>query len=605
MPLLGSDGLISDPKIAERPDGGNRQNGQFGQVVVGSRGRYNPPAVARAVLSAAACALILGGASARAAPPPNAIQVENARPGTTAWQVPGGGDIAVYASQITVGPGDELDLHVSTAYRYRILVFRLGWYGGTGARLVACLPGCATDEPGHAQGPPVGSQPIRAPWPVTVSVVVESDWTSGYYLIEALSTSGPKTGRAATTFVIVHEPGSVRPSDILVQVPVNTWEAYNAWGGKSLYDDYNPPRAYAVSFDRPFGYLAQSPMWWEIQLVRFLEREGDDVSYQTDVDTDIDGTTLLRHRLVIVAGHDEYWSGAMRDAFEAALAEGTNLAFIGSNDGYWQVKYDNGDRTIVSAKSLSDPEPVLANKTAMFREIGRPECQLMGVQHTVLRLVQKSLDYTVTPQGAADPWLAGTGLNAGDTIVDVVGREHDALNPYPQSCVHAGLTVLFHYDGLGVDQDADAVRYTAPSGARVFASGAQQFAWALDDWRSDGSLFTQPPVDQGRGTPVDPRLQQFMRNALDDLTRPAAPAQLVARLAGGQLVVSAAPSPDPRLVGVVAATPVGPRWLRVCRGATGCTGPLPPTAGPIVVRVVAVDRWKRRSAPAYVTVSQR
>ena len=113
-------------------------------------------------------------------------------------------------------------------------------------------------------------------------------------------------------------------------------------------------------------------MWWEIQLVRFLEREGYDVSYQTDVDTDLDGSSLLRHRLVMVAGHDEYWSGAMRDAFDAALAAGTNLAFMGSNDGYWQVKYADGDRTIVSAKSLSDPNPVLAQKTAMFREIGGP-----------------------------------------------------------------------------------------------------------------------------------------------------------------------------------------------------------------------------------------
>jgi hypothetical protein len=295
----------------------------------------------------------------------------------------------------------------------------------------------------------------------------------------------------------------------------------------------------------------------------------------------------------------------MRDAFDTALADGTNLAFMGSNDGYWQVKYADSDRTIVSAKSLSDPNPVLSQKTAMFREIGRPECMLMGVQHVFLHVLPHALDYTVTAAAASDGWFAGTGLHPGDTIVGVVGREHDQINPYPMSCFHPGLTVLFHYDGGGVDQNGDAVRFTAPSGARVFASGAQQFSWALDDWRSDGSLFPEPPIQPWRGVPVDPRLQQFMRNALDDLTRPAAPAQLVARLAGGQLVVSAAPSPDPRLVGVVAATPVGPRWLRVCRGATGCTGPLPPTAGPIVVRVVAVDRWKRRSAPAYVTVSQR
>jgi len=83
-------------------------------------------------------------------------------------------------------------------------------------------------------------------------------WTSGYYLVEAVLTSGPDAGRVATTFFIVHENQQPIGSRILVHVPVNTWEAYNRWGGKSLYDFYGP-RAYRVSFDRPFGDMAQTP----------------------------------------------------------------------------------------------------------------------------------------------------------------------------------------------------------------------------------------------------------------------------------------------------------------------------------------------------------
>ena len=562
--------------------------------------------MARAILIAAVCALLGGGPAPAAGPggaQQNPIQRENALPGTTAWQTPSGGDIAVYASQITAGDGDEVDFHVSTAYRYRLVVYRLGWYGGAGGRLVACTPACDGDEQGHAGGPPVGVNPQRAPWPVTDSIRVGDDWTSGYYLAEAVLTSGPWNGKVATTFFVVHPPATTPGSSILVQVPVNTWQAYNAWGGKSLYDFF-PPRAYAVSFDRPLGVMAQSPMWWEIQLVRFLEREGYDVSYQTDVDTDLDGSSLLRHRLVIDAGHDEYWSGAMRDAFDAALADGTNLAFIGSNDGYWQVKYADGDRTIVSAKSLSDPNPVLSQKTAMFREIGRPECMLMGVQNISVVVLRHALDYTVTAAGAADPWLARTGFHAGDTVAGVVGREHDQLNPYPMSCFHPGLTVLFHYDGAGVDQNADAVRFTAPSGARVFASGAQQFSWGLDDWRSDGSEFPEPPVQPWRGVPVDPRVQQFTRNVLDDLTRPAAPSGLAVQAYGGRLQVSVAASPDPRMLGFVAGVRVGDRWVRLCRGVVSCTGPAPAGGGPVTVGAVAVDLWRRRSAAAFA-VAQR
>ena len=102
-----------------------------------------------------------------------------------------------------------------------------------------------------------------------------------------------------------------------MQVPVNTWQAYNPWGGKSLYpfnsSDLAP--AVRVSLDRPLAFTAQGPFDWEYNLVRFLEREGYDLSYQTNIETDLRPESLLEHRLVIVAGHDEYWTKRTRDAF--------------------------------------------------------------------------------------------------------------------------------------------------------------------------------------------------------------------------------------------------------------------------------------------------
>jgi N,N-dimethylformamidase beta subunit-like, C-terminal len=563
----------------------------------------------RAILMAAAAALLVGVSRSGATPPGvaghplDAIQAENAQPGSTAWQVRSGG-AEVYASEITAGPGDDIQLHVSTPSRYRLVVYRMGWYGGDGARLVGCLPGCSTDEQGQVQPVPGKAEPTRANWPVTDILHIDPAWVSGYYLVEALATDGPYAGRAGTTFFVLHPAAGSDPTDILVQVPVNTWEAYNEWGGNSLYD-FDAPRAYAVSFDRPFGFMAQTPMWWEMQLVRFLEREGYDVSYQSDVDTDRNGSSLVEHQLVIVAGHDEYWSGAIRDAFDAALAGGTNLAFMGSNDGYWQVRYADDGRTIVSAKSLYDSEPVLTEKTAMFREIGRSECELMGVQHTWFGILGHALDYQVTAAGAADPWLAGTGLKAGDTLVGVVAREHDQINPYPETCFKPGLVDLFHYDGAGVDQNGDAVRYTAPSGARVFASGAQQFTWALDDYRSDGSLFPHPPVEPWQGVPVDPRVQQFMRAALDDLTRPAPPAGLSARLTDGELQVTLARPVDTHATGLIAAVREGGgRWHRLCHGLVNCAGREPPGTGPITVGAVTLDRWHRSSTAAFALVQR-
>jgi hypothetical protein len=138
----------------------------------------------KALLTAAGVLLIGGGPPPHvaAAPMPNPIVAENARPGTTAWQGRLFGGVELYGTEITAAPGDQIHLHVSTSNRYRIVVYRLGWYGGAGARQVTCLPSCASDEQGNVQtgadGP--ATQPARANWPVTDVVQTGSDWTSGY-----------------------------------------------------------------------------------------------------------------------------------------------------------------------------------------------------------------------------------------------------------------------------------------------------------------------------------------------------------------------------------------------------------------------------------------
>jgi len=555
----------------------------------------------------AAFLLLLCGPSSHAATaaPQNAIVGENALAGTTSWQRSLFDGVELYGTSLTAAPGDAIELHVSTAYRYRVVVYRLGWYAGAGARQVACVPSCGGDEQGRIQtgADPPTVQPARANWPVTDVLKTDPHWTSGYYLVEAVVTSGPDAGRAGTTYFILHAAPTALASQILVQVPVNTWEAYNSWGGRSLYNfgSAGLGRAYRVSFERPFDHQAGTPLWWEIQLVRFLEREGYDVSYQTDLDTSRDPTTLLQHRLVMVAGHDEYWTMEMRNGFEHALASGTNLAFMGSNDAYWNIRYEDGGQTIFTYKSMYDPNPDPTQKTAMFREIGRPECLLIGVQHADIRALDHPLDYTVTSAGAADPWLQGTGFKAGDRILGVVGREHDTLTGFP-GCVHPGEVTLFHYDGAGVDLNGDAVRYTAPSGARVFASGAQEFSWALDSWRSNDMLAPSVPVASDRSAPADPRVQQFMRNALDDLTRPQAPlAVRKVRVPGGIRVRTGWPV-DPRIVGrLVYRVQDGNAPVLVCQGRAPCFVPRGTQPGTYRLEAEFVDVWGRTSAPTFST----
>ena len=539
----------------------------------------------------AAAAIVAGG-------PSNAIQVENTRPGASpaTWLPPAYTPTVIegYASQVSVRPGERLQLHVSTEEerRYRVEIYRLGWYGGPGARLMTCLPNCGDDEPGHRYGP---DQPLeRASWPVTDSLVIPDDWVSGYYYALLRITRGRDADtRGFVPFVVV-EPD--RRSQILVQVPVNTWQAYNPWGGKSLYDNSTDGApSVRVSFDRPLAYSAQGPFDWEYNLVRFLEREGYDVTYQTDLDTDRDPESLLRHRLVMVVGHDEYWTKRMRDAFDAARDAGTNLAFMGSNAAYWQVRYEDGGRTMVAYKRAApDPEPDPALRTIQFRELGRPECMLMGVMTYVARAHQTGpVDYTATAAAATDPWFAGTGFRPGDVVQDVVGNEWDALphEPDAAACAKPGLTVFFHYEGE--PQNADAVRYTAPSGARVFATGAQQWSWSLD---------TFDLTVHGRTLPPDPRLQQFTRNALADLIRPAPPPAIDVRMHGHSVRIAVTPSGDSRVVGYDVYRVDGEGELTEANSTLICQTTVDPCrqhrlrAGTYRFAATAVDQWGQ-SAP--------
>ena len=338
-------------------------------------------------------------------------------------------------------------------------------------------------------------------------MLVGTAWVSGYYLANLVITHGRFAGRGSfVPFIVRATPG--RSAKILVQAAVNTWQAYNRWGGRSLYWNHTGIGDDHVSFDRPYnprgapregGRMANLPQAWEFPLVRFLERYGYDVSYTTDVDIDRNPAELLRHRLVMTAGHDEYWTKAIRDGFERARAAGVNLAFMGANTGYWQMRYQDNRHTIVEYRTADrDPEPDPTLKTIQFRALAtpRPECTLTGVQWGEIG----SADYT--PVGSAstppDPWFIGTGFRPTDVLPRLVGYEYDSVY---DACKTPPFTRLFQAT-IPNHLDAVAVRYIAPSGAHVFATGSIRFATALDPLRARG----------------DPRLQRFMRNALKDLT---------------------------------------------------------------------------------------
>jgi hypothetical protein len=452
------------------------------------------------------------------------VVLENEKPGTPGWasfQLAPPRAIEGYTDPSTA-PGETLGFHVSTSSdeRYRILVYRAGYYGGIGARRVACLPSCDGTAEGRERVIPPASPEglVHAGWPVSQSLEIPADWVSGYYFADFQLASGPYAGRVTTTWFLVREDPGLRRAPILVQGSPTTWQAYNGWGGGSLYE-FNSPggrRAAKIAFDRPYDQpLEQRPEALEVPLVRFLERNGYDVAYQADVDTARDPSSLAGRRVVAVAGHSEYWSKEVRDGFEAARAAGIDLAFFGANAAYWQVRYEDDFRTIVSYKSAAwDPEPDPALDTTLFRALVPPryECALMGIQHAGGTLDWTTDgDYTVSEDAERDPWMRRAGFVTGDVVKGVVSREVDTIpsSQSPQSSCGNTLTVLFHRElGTAESGDADAVKFTSASGSRVFASGSHQFVWGLED---------VPEVERMRHGIVDPRLQTFVRAMLDDM----------------------------------------------------------------------------------------
>jgi hypothetical protein len=421
------------------------------------------------------------------------------------------GAVEAYTTQPSVVGGDALEVCVSTQppARYRLSAFRLGWYDGLGGRLMRA-PTINAGMPRDAPPPDPGTGIVRAQWPVTDVLQTDESWPSGQYIMVLELINGPHAGSAARVpFVVRGLPDETAP--ILVQTPINTAQAYNHWGGKSLYASNSTEQtaAVSVSFDRPVpcwgsaNLNARAPFVYELPMIRWLEREGFDIEYQTNVDTHRYPFSLSGRQLIISIGHDEYWTREMRAAFDDALAEGTSLAFMGANTCYWQMRYEDDERTIVAYKDKGalDPERDPALKTIRFRDLtpARPERELVGQQYEGgIAHPREPAAYRFVSGFRSDPWAQGVALDDQHSLEGLVGYEWDTLD---ERKAHPGTVRIMH--GALQPTAADCIRWTAPSGAHVFSAGSLQFAWGLDDWASPST--------------ADPRLQQIMARGLKQM----------------------------------------------------------------------------------------
>src|SRR5262249_41113980 len=280
-------------------------------------------------------ALVPGFVFGSCSSPANPIEAENCLPGTTGWQVAGTGDSTIqgFTTDISVNVGGTVYFKITTpATGYHIDIYRMGYYGGTGGRYITTIQPSATLPQAQPACLTNASTQLFdcGNWGVSASWMVPTNSVSGIYIAAPVRND---TGGANQIFFVVRNDTS--HSDILLQTSDETWQAYNPYGGHSLYGDttFNlTKRAYKVSYNRPFNtanlelatwlFSAEYPMW------RWLEANGYDVTYFTSVDAARNGALITNHKIYLSVGHDEYWSGPKRASVEAAREAGVNLAFL-------------------------------------------------------------------------------------------------------------------------------------------------------------------------------------------------------------------------------------------------------------------------------------
>jgi hypothetical protein len=532
------------------------------------------PAFVAAIVAAFILLIQAGGFAAPAAaaesplcaePVQNPVACENTKEGDPGedWEIDGIGDESIqgFATQISVNPGETEQFKINTnASKYNLRILRLGYYKGDGARVwegkfkpSATLPQ-KQPECEHFKATGLidcGNWAVSASWKVPANAV------SGLYMAEL---EREDTHGKSQIFFVVKNEASKAP--IVLKTSDATWEAYNEYGGNSLYScnsicpEGNPAgykAAYAVSYNRPFdGTLPRDggksdPFYAEYQMMRWLEKEGYNITYLAQPDIAAHPELLKNHKVAITSGHDEYWTASERAAFESAREAGVNLAFFTGNETFWKTRWlpssagpTTANRTLVTYKETHFTEPVDPEEpkvaTSSWRDprfasggAGRPENELTG---QLFMVNEGSSDIKVPGSFAKLRFWKHTqveSLTPTQTLTldpggETLGYEWDvdADNGFrpagriPLSSTTVSGVQTFKDFGTEVVEPSIATHslslYRAPSGALVFGAGTVQWSWGLEYVNAWSNYFTQPTE-----TKPDKNMQQATVNLLAEM----------------------------------------------------------------------------------------
>lgn len=636
--------------------------GRWQGTVAGLRVTVVHLAVAVALVAAAIVVpTVVFSASASAADPcaapvVNPVACENTQPGTPNWQVQSvDPSIAGFTTDISTDVGGTVRFKVDTdASSYDIFVFRLGYYQGIGARQVTDLPVRTRTNQPPCDVDPTTAMTDCGNWSVTASWTVPANAVSGlYYAVLHRNDTG---GEGEIPFVVRNDTSH---SDVMFQTSDETWQAYNSYGGDSLYKGSGPGTngaSWAVSYNRPLSGEGEENFIFnaEFPMLFFLEEQGYDLTYVSDVDAARNGALIKNHKVFMTVGHDEYWSNEQRASVQAAMDAGVNVAFLTGNDMFWKTRFGNSIdgsntpwRSVIVYKETQaskkiDPSPLW---TGTWRDPrfsppadgGRPENAVVGQMFQMNGYRSDSLQvpaaygkmrlWRKTPLAtmAADTtytFQPGTLGYEWDTVQDNGFQPAGVAELSSTTVSTTGNFVLNNYgDSFGPGTlTHNLTMYRDPvSHSLVFSAGDVQWAWGLAD---DHSFQTDTPTH-------DVRMQQATVNLLADMG--VQPATLMAGLtavaastdtAAPAVTITNAPAPTVgqnytfsgtvidagggQVANVEASSDGGQTWHYATWNAGSNTWKysfVPSAVGSVTVEVRAVDDSANLSTPVSATLT--
>lgn len=467
---------------------------------------------------------------ARASRPDGWLRTEVEQSGDPTFSVPFPEEydtpaVVGYTDRRTAACGDEVAVTLSGPRGVvRIAAYRVGGYRDGVARLV-----WQSDD---VDVQPRPMPPLRpqthlreARWPVSARIPVTLAWPPGFYLLVP-SRQGRPAGLAIP--LVVRDDANREP--ILFVASTLTWNAYNDWGGYSLYHGQGrtvatryATRARIASFQRPLtGSGYRQLVFMDLPVVRELEQSGVDVAYTTDVDLDQRPSQVLTHAEVVLGGHAEYWTRRGYDALAAARNCGVNLVFLGANNLWWHARLQTRpggtepDREIVYRTTSDDPAARRpTDRTLLWYQAPehRDPAAMLGHSHAAID-VHGGYQLLAAP----DWMLAGTGLRAGSAehpgsvLPLAVGNEADGYNPLAANPPNLTVVAAGVLKGAQGPVTVSASYYVAPSGAGVFAAGTTDWACALQGHCADQRIPSQTAT----------ALRQITRNVVLAFAQPRA-----------------------------------------------------------------------------------